>query len=110
MAFRKPTLDELRLIGFLIAKAEKFSPAEEWQHELRVQDMKDGGMGSLVIFRDERIREDRQFGGKISECQFEDADGTPVIASLNIDQNGDLFELDVWKTSFDRLIRIPESL
>lgn len=35
---------------------------------------------------------------------FKDADGIPVIVSLNIDKDDCLFELDVWKINFDRVV------
>ncbi|WP_420885213.1 DUF6984 family protein, partial [Candidatus Symbiothrix dinenymphae] len=36
-----------------------------------------------------------------------DEDGVDVIASLNIDDTGDLYELDIWKTDFSPLIKLP---
>ena len=38
------------------------------------------------------------------------ADGVPVLASLNVDQNGRFLELDLWKTDFTPVIRIPDDL
>ena len=38
---------------------------------------------------------------------FTDEDGVKVIASLNVDSDGHLFELDIWKTDFSPLLRIP---
>ncbi len=54
--------------------------------------------------------EDRKFGRRASECQFTDEDGVEVLASLNLDQDGNLYELDIWKTDFGKLIRIPAQL
>lgn len=48
------------------------------------------------------------FGGQVAEYQFTDADGVEVLASLNVDQDGRPFELDMWKTDFSPLIRIPD--
>ena len=110
MELRNPTLDELRLIDFLIKTSKEFCCPKDWKNRLKVQDMEDGGMGSLFLFSEGKIRKNRIFGGQISECQFKDEDGTQVIASLNIDKNGELFELDVWKTNFEKLIRIPEKI
>jgi hypothetical protein len=31
---------------------------------------------------------------------FKDIDGTPVSAALNVDQQGNLYELDIWKVDF----------
>ena len=46
----------------------------------------------------------------MAEIQFTDTDGVEVLASLNLDQDGKPFELDVWKTDFNALIRIPDPL
>jgi len=75
---------------------------------LLVTDMDDGGMGSIRFWR-AGPQERRRLGGRIAELEFSDADGVTVVASLNVDTEGDLFELDIWKTDFGRLIRYPRS-
>ena len=112
MELRNPTLDELRLIDFLIRRAKGFNPQQDWKNRLKVRDMNDGGMGSLLLFLggEEKSYTNRGFGKQISECQFEDQDATHVIASLNLDKNGELFELDIWKTNFGKLVRIPDEI
>jgi len=45
----------------------------------------------------------------ISEHLFLDVDGVTVIASLNIDKDGNLFELDIWKTDYSPLIKYPDN-
>jgi hypothetical protein len=52
------------------------------------------------------LHQARRLGHRIAELQFDDADGVPVIASLNVDQDGDLYELDVWKVDFKPVIRL----
>lgn len=110
MELRNPTLDELRLIDFLIKNSKEFYLPKDWRPLLKVKDMEDGGMGSLLLFPEGKIRKNRIFGGQISEFQFQDDDGIQVVASLNVDKNGELFELDIWKTNFSKLIRIPEKI
>lgn len=110
MGLRKPNLDELRVINFLVDKAEKFRLSQDWQTSLCVRNMDDGGMGSLELFPKSELRENRIFGSNISEFQFEDADGIKVLVSLFVDQDGELYELDVWKTNFEKLIRFPENI
>lgn len=70
--------------------------------------MADGGMGSLYLFKEFSNNDQRAFSKQVSECLFTDKDGVTVIASLNIDNNGDLYELDLWKTDFSPLIKLPE--
>ena len=59
---------------------------------MKVQDMPDGGMGS-VKFYNGRPRSEWEIGEQIAEAAFRDVDGVPVSVTLNIDQAGDLFEL-----------------
>jgi hypothetical protein len=110
MLGRKPSSDEQRLIRALVARAPRLVLPENWSDHLRIQDMNDGGMGSLLLSLSGVVEEDRAFGEMVAELQFTDADGILVIASLNVDSRGKLFELDVWKTDFSALIRIPDPL
>lgn len=61
-------------------------------------------MGSLLLLPDGVNKEGRKFGKEVVEHQFKDSDGVVVSASLNIDQNGELFELDIWKTDHSPLL------
>jgi hypothetical protein len=36
-----------------------------------------------------------------------DSDNVEVLITLTIDQDGRLFELDIWKVNFDKLIEFP---
>jgi hypothetical protein len=65
--------------------------------QLLVNPMDDGGMGSLAIGKN---YDNRQLGEQIAEYMFKDLDGTPVSAALNVDELGELYELDIWKVDF----------
>ena len=104
---RNPSDEEQRLLEFLIAKSS-ITIKPILIESLLVEPMNDGGMGSLLLFPHGVIREKRLFGECISEGQFTDKDGVQVIASINVDKNGELFELYIWKTDHSPLIRIPE--
>lgn len=101
---RKPTSDELRLIKFLVAESSVKLP-NNWESQLTVKSMDDQGMGSLFLFQSNK--NERKFGEQISECTFIDNDGVKVIVSLNVDQYGELFELDIWKVDYTPLIKFP---
>ena len=60
--------------------------------EISVTPMSDRGMGSLSI---DGAGSGRKFGSKASECEFSDTDGTLVSATLNLDQYGKLFEVNL---------------
>ena len=104
---RRLTKSEERLLQYLVKKASLTFPSN-WEKDLVVQEMNDEGMGSLYLYPNGIMNKNRVFGECVSECQFIDKDGIDVIASLNLDQNGDLFELDIWKTDFSPLIELPE--
>lgn len=106
---RKPTKKELALIMHLVHKTTIPFP-KNWESGLRVRPLQDGEMGSLSLLPPGMVAENRNFGKTVSEYQFQDADGVQVMASLNLDTNGQLFELDIWKTDFSPLIRFPEEL
>lgn len=65
-------------------------------------------MMGLYLFPQSKIAKDRTFGKQVSEFQFTDTDGVEVLASLNVDSDGNLFELDIWKTDFGKLITLPD--
>lgn len=66
-------------------------------NELLVSPMSDGDMGSLAIGENYGSR---QMGHEIAVYMFKDLDGTPVSAALNVDLQGNLYELDIWKVDF----------
>jgi hypothetical protein len=74
--------------------------------EVLVGDMSDGGMGSIRFCATEPQR--RLYGSTIGEGSFLDRDGTLVWVALNLDQFGNLFELDMWKVDFSPLLRYPD--
>jgi len=107
---RKPSEDENRLLEFLVQKATVKFP-QSWNINLLVKPLNDQGMGSLLLFPEGvRVNDERFLGQQVSEHQYTDEDGIEVIASLNIDDAGRLFELDMWKTDFSPLIGIPKTL
>jgi hypothetical protein len=108
MAFREATDGETRLLRFLGNAAQpKLSPS--WMDGLQVEDMSDGGMGSLSLYVRGSSSSDRAFKQCLSVCQFNDRDGVPVIASLYAEKYGNPFELDIWKVDFSPLSEIPEN-
>jgi hypothetical protein len=108
MVFRRPSPDEARLLKQLATLAGMDKP-ERWLGALLVRPMEDGGMGSLQLSVDteEEAREKKAVTCKAA-VQFKDEDGVEVIASLNAREDGAPFELDIWKTDFSPLMRIPD--
>lgn len=69
-----------------------------------VREMLDSGMGSLYLIQGTRDPSARRFAGRVAELQFSDTDGIPVLTSLNVDQDRLLFELDVWRADFRKVL------
>lgn len=96
---RKPTPEELKLLDRLINLAS-LSIKENRKDLILVESLNDGGMGSIHLYPDGVNYDGREFGKQISDIVFRDKDGIDIIATLYLDQYGDLFEIDVWKTDF----------
>lgn len=107
MAYRVPTTDEARLLRFIGAAATVPLPPD-WMDGLLVEDMSDGGMGSLRLLPQgagDTMNRFRHAG--TSACKFKDEDGVEVIVTLNVNELGVPFELDVWKVDFSPVHNIP---
>jgi hypothetical protein len=70
-----------------------------------VDEMDDGGMGSLRFVSDSE--KSRKFGKEVASISLFDVDGIPLSFSINLDEDGDIFELDVFKADFSRLKTFP---
>ena len=110
MPLRKPNPQELRLIEALFRAWKARDPSAPERTDLSVEPMNDGRMGSLRFVTSPHDQSSRRFGIVASELSFHDADGTLVTVTLNLDQHGLPFELDIWKTDFTPLIRVPDVL
>ena len=70
-----------------------------------VEDLLDGGMGSIRVVNE--TGDQRRLGKVISEAEYLDSDGVLVTISINLDQNDNLFEVDFWKVDFSPLCQYP---
>lgn len=73
-----------------------------------VQELSDGHMGSIRLIQSVFKNTNRQFDRKWKEVQFYDDDGVLVLTSILLDKNSCAFELEIWKTDFNPLIRFPK--
>jgi hypothetical protein len=68
-----------------------------------VEDMQDGGMGSirfLILGQSDRV-----FGETVAQAEYTDEDGVLVSIAINNDDRGELYEVDFWKVDFSPLRR-----
>lgn len=103
---RKPTASEEKLISFLMTLSK--TRVENNTKTLNVIDLNDDGMGSLRIIPYEVDNgSDRIIGEMVSEYEFKDTDEVSVLASLYLDVESNLYELNLWKVDFSSIIELP---
>jgi hypothetical protein len=107
MSIRKLSSKEEKLIE-LLANQASLVLLIDWKNTIRVEPMNDGGMGSLTLYPKGVKEVSRRFGSNPSNAEFLDKDGMSVLAGLFLDQNGELFELDMFKGDGSPLIEIPD--
>jgi hypothetical protein len=74
--------------------------------DLFVEEMDDGGMGSLqVMIEGENYR---RFGGVLVDMGSHDVDGMYLLISVIVDSDDNFYELDIFKGDFSPLIKIPD--
>lgn len=96
--------EEYSLIRALLGHVKD---GEQLLHQLehaQVRDMNDGSMGSLEFAGGRR-----SLGRLLVAAEYVDRDGVLVSIVLNADQNGRLYELDMWKVEFAPLQEFPTS-
>lgn len=100
MNSRKIRQDEQALVKQLLS----LSGRKLETPEIVVQ-LDDGGMGS-IRFPTAKTSE-RRYGRDVIQVSYKDTDDVLVIIALIEDNNGDLYELEFWKTDFKPLNRYP---
>jgi uncharacterized protein DUF6984 len=98
--------EEVAIIRKLLSGTANEARVRHQLSDALVQDMSDGGMGSIQFCRSSP--EKRMFAEEVGEGSFCDSDGVLVSVTLNADQFRDLFELDLWKVDFSPLNRYPD--
>lgn len=95
--------NEKALLVALLSNRADFSCLEREIAVGRVFDMSDEGMGSVRFV----ACDDRIFGATAVEAAYFDVDGVLVSIAVNLDDQGGLYELDIWKTDFSPLKKYP---
>jgi len=97
--------EEKRLLTCML-KDNSFSFLLKELSVLKVIDINDGGMGSVMfIYNDSNSR---KFGQQIADRVFIDRDNVAISVAINIDQYKELFEIDIWKVDFSPVVSYPK--
>lgn len=105
MLTRKLKPEEVALITWMIKGTDEGSSIIDTLEELIVEEMEDGGMGSLRVVVDGE--DNRLFSRELAKVDLFDADQVPVFISVNLDTDGHFFELEVFKGDFSPLKKFP---
>ncbi|MGO4153075.1 DUF6984 family protein [Cupriavidus sp. YAF13] len=97
--------DERTLLAKLIAGKPQEMRLLGSLADALVEEMDDGGMGSLRFYASDA--RSRRLGEQLAKREFVDIDGIPVMVAINLDDHGDLYELDIWKVDFSPFNRFP---
>lgn len=105
MVRRKLRPEEVSLIRWMIKDTNEGERILRELEDLIVEEMSDGGMGSLLVVVDGEDK--RVYSRELAWVDLFDVDQIPVYISLNLDDDGNFFELDVFKGDFSPLIKFP---
>jgi hypothetical protein len=92
--------NEKDLIHFLLQKLG-LDPADCPINE-HVDEYEGGKMGSISLGGNVDA-----YAGDLIQVEYIDSDSTPVVITLTKDAEGNLLDLDFWKTDFSKLIEYP---
>jgi hypothetical protein len=104
MAMRQLRREERKVIQKMLEMVPAHA-RPSFSLEAPVDEMDDGGMGSLRFTSESR--RSRKMGCELLTCEYIDEDQIPVLMSINLDEECQLFELDIWKVNYQPLIRYP---
>lgn len=93
---RKISAKEAKLVRKILARNNFLFPSKLC--DMIVESLDDGGMGSLRF-----LHSNQKFNQSLIPYVFKDTDGVDVSATINLDTNGEVYELDLWKVNFQPL-------
>jgi hypothetical protein len=103
---RKLRSEELTLIKAMAKGTSVENVVLAKLDDSEVVDLADGGM-EIIRFVSEQGRL-KSFGRKVAEFLYKDEDDIPVSLALNFDNDGGLFELDIFKADESTLVKYPD--
>jgi len=98
---------ERALVEKMLAGKDVKPGIEATLSSVLVEDMSDGGMGSIRFLKSNES--ERRLGKAVAKAEYTDEDGVLVSIVINVDRDGDLYEADFWKVDFSPLKRYPRA-
>jgi len=105
MIKRKLKPEEIELLIYMIKDTPEGKKIINKLPDLIIEEMDDGGMGSLQVAVENK--DERLFIRELANIDLFDIDGVPLFISVNLDTNGDFYELDIFKGDFSPLKKFP---
>lgn len=103
---RRPTPEELILIGYSAQKAQ-YTLEPDWQQGVWAEPTTDDKIGPIAIAMNNGEPVKYKPSHVVSDCMFYDADDKGVAAYLLVDDDGCLCELDLWKGGEPEIPSLP---
>jgi hypothetical protein len=97
---RKIRENEKELIVFLLEKLNL--NVADYPINEDVLEYEGGKMGSISLNNNPDA-----YAGDLIQVEYVDTDNTPVMITLTHDTEGQLLDLDFWKTDFSKLLKYP---
>ena len=97
---RKIRQNEKDLIVFLLEKLNL--NVADYPINEEVFEYEGGKMGSISLNNNPDA-----YAGDLIQVEYIDTDNTPVMITLTHDTEGQLLDLDFWKTDFSKLLKYP---
>jgi hypothetical protein len=97
---RKIRENEKELIVFLLEKLNL--NVADYPINEDVFEYEGGKMGSISLNNNPDA-----YAGDLIQVEYVDTDNTPVMITLTHDTEGQLLDLDFWKTDFSKLLKYP---
>jgi len=86
--------------------ASRFDVLPQTLDKVLVQDMNDGGMGSIEFLPDSV--KSPSSARMLTDAEYMDEDGVPALITIYLDPQSRLNEVDFWKVDFSPLKRFPK--
>ena len=99
---RKIRENERELIVFLLEKL--YLNVADYPINEEVFEYEGGKMGSISLNNNPEA-----YAGDLIQVEYIDTDNTTVLITLTHDAEGQLLDLDFWKTDFSKLLKYPST-